>query len=542
MLNAYYKIPKPTNEPIHTYLPGSGERASLKAELQRQASQVVEIPLIIGGKEIHTDHVQNVTMPHDHQHVLAHCSMAGEEELKMAVKAALDAKEEWENLPFEERATIFLKAAELISGPYRNLLNAATMLGQSKTVYQAEIDPACELVDFLRFNVFNAGEIFTQQPESSKGVWNRSLYRPLDGFVLAITPFNFTAIAGNLSAAPAVMGNTAVWKPATTAVLSNYYYMKILIEAGLPAGVVNFIPSRGSDVSRYVISDPNLAGIHFTGSTQVFQSMWAQVGQNISNYKAYPRLVGETGGKDFIFAHASANIDALVCAMVRGSFEYQGQKCSAASRAFIPASIWPQVKEKLLSAIEKIKVGDVQDFTNLMSAVIDRASFNNIVGFIERAKLNPDIEILCGNYDDSKGYFVYPTVLLSSTPDSEPMTREIFGPVLTVYVYPDEKFDETLRQCDEATPYALTGAIFANDRRVVVKMSKALRHAAGNFYINDKPTGAVVGQQPFGGGRASGTNDKAGSTLNLYRWVNVQVTKETLVPGKEIEYPYMQEK
>ncbi len=542
MNNGYYKIAMPANEPGLGYLPGSAERAALKAELAAQSSNVIEIPLIIGGQEVRTGKLMDLVMPHDHHHVLARYHMAGEKELKMAVDAALGAKAEWESMPFEHRAGIFLKAAELLTGPCRARLNAATMLGQSKTVFQAEIDSACELADFLRFNTYFAQEIYSQQPQNSKGVWNRLEYRPLDGFVMAITPFNFTSIGGNLPTAPAIMGNVALWKPSSTAVLSNYYFMRILMEAGLPAGVINFVPSRGSDVSKYVISHKKLAGVHFTGSTAVFKSIWKQVGESIEGYEAYPRLVGETGGKDFVFAHPSAAVEPLVSALVRGAFEYQGQKCSAASRAFIPESLWGQVKPRLLEEAGKLKVGDVADFTTMLGAVIDRASYENIKKYVEEAASSGDSEILCGSMDDSKGYFVSPTVIQCANPYARTMTEEIFGPVLSVYVYPDDALDETLTACCEASPYALTGAIFAQDRAAIQHMEKALTSAAGNFYINDKPTGAVVGQQPFGGGRASGTNDKAGSMLNLYRWTSTRNIKETMVPTSAITYPYMTEK
>ncbi|MBQ3551916.1 MAG: L-glutamate gamma-semialdehyde dehydrogenase [Clostridia bacterium] len=541
MSNAYFIIPTPYNEPIKSYLPGSPERISLKAELKEQASKVVTIPLIIGGKEIYTDSYAEVVMPHDHQHVLARYCIAGEKELKMAVDAALAAKESWEALPFEHRASIFLKAADLLAGPWRNKINAATMLGQSKTVFQAEIDSACELCDFFRFNTYFASEIYQQQPQSTKGIWNRSVYRPLDGFVMAISPFNFTSIGGNLCTAPALMGNVVLWKPASTAVLSNYYVMQMLMEAGLPAGVINFIPSRGYEVSEHVLTHPMLAGFHFTGSTDVFSGVWTTVGNNIKRYASYPRLVGETGGKDFIFAHNSANVDALVAAMVRGAFEYQGQKCSAASRAFIPASIWEEVKVKLLSITATLKQGDVCDFSTFLSAVIDKKSFDTITKYIDLANTSNDAELLCGGYDGSKGYFVKPTVIQALTPDFDTMKVELFGPVLTVYVYDDDKLAETLDICDKATAYALTGAIFAQDRHIIAELEHALRNAAGNFYINDKPTGAVVGQQPFGGARASGTNDKAGSILNLYRWVSPRTIKENFVPIYDITYPYMSE-
>ncbi len=541
MSNAYFQVPTPHNEAVQATLPGSVEKAKLKAELEKQASQVIEIPLIINGERIFTEKKYDVVMPHDHGHVLAKCSVAEPKHLQMALDAAKAAKKDWAAMPFEDRAAIFLSVAERISGPNRYQMSASTMLGQSKTVFQAEIDATCELIDFLRFNAHYASEIFKVQPNSTPGIWNRLSYRPLDGFVLAISPFNFTAIAGNLGSAPAVVGNTVLWKPATTAVLSNYYFMELLLEAGLPNGVINFIPSKGSDISKYVISDPDLGGIHFTGSTSVFQNIWSQVGNDISKYKAYPRLVGETGGKDFVFAHASAHVDGLVTALVRGAFEYQGQKCSAASRAYIPASIWPEVKTKLLSTIEGLKMGDVRDFRNFLSAVIDEKSFDNIEGYIKRAQASPDVEVLCGSCDKSKGYFVSPTVLVTKKADYESMVEEIFGPVLSIYVYEDSQLDEALTLCDQGSPYALTGAIFAQDRQAVIKMSEALQFAAGNFYINDKPTGAVVGQQPFGGSRASGTNDKAGSALNIQRWLNPRTIKETLVPITDITYPYMDE-
>ncbi len=541
MSNAYFMIPKPYNEPVLGYLPGSPERATLKAELKKQSDEVVTIPLIIGGKDVYTQQFGQIVMPHDHGHVLARYCIAGKEELKMAAEAALAAKAAWAKMPFEHRAAIMLKAAELLAGPWRARVNASTMLGQSKTPYQAEIDAACELCDFFRYNSYFASQIYAQQPENSKGVWNRVEYRPLDGFVVAITPFNFTSIGGNLPTAPALMGNTVVWKPSSTAVLSNYYVMRMLMEAGLPAGVINFVPSRGGEVSEVLLTHPKLSGFHFTGSTDVFSGVWATVGKNISAYQSYPRLVGETGGKDFIFAHASADQDALAAAMVRGAYEYQGQKCSAASRAFVPASIWPQVRDKALAMIKPLKVGDVRDFTNFMGAVIDKASFDKLASYIDMAKASPDAEVLCGGYDGSKGYFVYPTLIQAKKPDFPTMVTELFGPVLTVYVYEDDKLDETLTLCDTATAYALTGAIWANDRQAAIHMEEALANAAGNFYINDKPTGAVVGQQPFGGARASGTNDKAGSAQNLYRWASPRAIKETFAPTTAVVYPYMSE-
>lgn len=541
MSNAYFKLQMPDNEPVNSYLPGTPARAALKAELARQASTQVEIPLVIGGKEIFTGTTGKSVMPHDHQHVLATFHMAGEKELKEAVEASMRAKAEWEAMPWEHRAAVFLKAADLLAGPWRDRINAATMLGQSKTAFQAEIDSACELADFLRFNVYFTQQIYAEQPNNTPGVWNRTEYRPLDGFVAAISPFNFTSIGGNLCTAPAIAGNTVVWKPASTAVLSNYYFFKVLEEAGLPAGVINFVPCRGTDVSKYILTDPRLAGFHFTGSTEVFRSVWSLVGEHIGSYINYPRLVGETGGKDFVFAHKSAQVAPLVTALVRGAFEYQGQKCSAASRAFIPASLWPQVKERMLGEISKLKVGDIQDFSNFMGAVIDANSFETIKGFIDRANQSPEAEVLCGGYDDSKGWFISPTVIQAQKADYESMVKEIFGPVLTVYVYPDEELEKTLELCDTATPYALTGAIFAQDRQAIVEMERRLSNAAGNFYINDKPTGAVIGQQPFGGARASGTNDKAGSLLNMYRWISPRTLKESFVPAETVSYPFMEE-
>lgn len=540
MSNGYFKVEMPKNEPVKAYLPGSPERASLKKELERQSAQVVQVPMIIGGKEVWTERKTKAVMPHDHAHVIAEAASGGEKELKDAIAAALAARKAWTEMPMEHRVSIFLKAADLIAGPMRDKVNAATMLGQSKTVYQAEID-TCELIDFLRFNVYYLQQIYDRQPNNTPNVWNRIEYRPLEGFVTAISPFNFTSIGANLPTAPAIAGNVVLWKPATTAVLSNYYVMQALMAAGLPAGVINFVPSRGSDMSKYVLSDPNLAGFHFTGSTEVFSGVYSLVGENIKKYKTYPRLVGETGGKDFIFAHNSADVPGLVAALTRASYEYQGQKCSAASRAFVPASIWPQVKEGMLAEIEKIKIGDITDFTNLMGAVIDASAFKTNKEYIDYAKASGDAEVICGGYDDSKGYFIYPTLIEAKKPDFKTMVEEIFGPVMTVYVYPDDKLDETLASCDTATSYGLSGAIFADDREAIVKMEDALKGTAGNFYINDKPTGAVIGQQPFGGARASGTNDKAGSEINMYRWLSPRTIKELRVPCLDVTYPYMVE-
>ena len=542
MNNAYFHVKPPVNEPIKAYLSGSPEKVALKAELARQLANPVEIPIIIGGKEIRSEHKGKMICPHDHQKVLGEYSIAGEKELGMAIEAAEAAKEEWENMPWEHRATIFLKAADLLTGKYRTKVSASCMLGQSKNAYQAEIDVICELADFLRFNAYYVQEIYKQQPLSTDGVWNRVEYRALDGFVAAITPFNFTSIAGNLPTAPAMCGNTVLWKPSSTSVLSSYYVMQILIEAGLPAGVINFLPCRGTDFGKVVLPHPKMAGFHFTGSTSVFNGIWQQVGQNINNYVTYPRLVGETGGKDFIFVHESADVEALTCAIVLGAFEYQGQKCSAASRAYIPESLWGAVKVGLEREIGKIKMGDVCDFTNLMNAVIDQKSFKKIKTYLDYAQESKDADIIIGGKcDDSTGYFVEPTVILAKTPTFKTMVEEIFGPVITIYVYPNDKLDETLKSCDTATSYALTGAVFAQDRAAIIKIAKILDHAAGNFYINDKPTGAVVGQQPFGGGRRSGTNDKAGSAINLYRWMNQRAIKETLVSRTVVNYPYMGE-
>lgn len=539
MNNAIFNIPTPVNETVLSYAVGSKERSDLKQMLHNLSSTVMDIPLIINGKSITTSNIKQVVMPHNHKHILANYSIAGANEMQLAINSAMAAKNTWADMPFEHRSAIFLKAAELISTKYRAAINAATMLGQSKTCYQAEIDSACELADFLRFNVYFAETIYRQQPISTKGVINRMEYRPLDGFVTAISPFNFTAIGGNLSSSPAIMGNTVIWKPASTSILSNYIIMQILMEAGLPDGVINFLPCEGSEISKNVLSNSNLAGLHFTGSTAVFNTIWKNIGNSIDNYISYPRLVGETGGKDFIFAHSSACTDELVTAMVRGAFEYQGQKCSAASRAFIPSSLWTAVKTKLLREIAKIKVGDVADFSNFMGAVIDEKAFDSIVKYIDNAKKCKDAEVLCGSYDKSVGYFITPTVIVAKTPDYVSMKEEIFGPVLTIYVYEDSDFEKTLKICDTGSPYALTGAIFATPREVIVHMEQALSNCAGNFYINDKPTGAVVGQQPFGGARASGTNDKAGSVLNLYRWVSPRTIKETLIPAAAFEYPFM---
>jgi 1-pyrroline-5-carboxylate dehydrogenase len=542
MNNAVIQTPHPVNEPVMSYAPGSQEKKALKAALEEMASRQVDIPIVIGGKEIRTGNLGKVVMPHDHQHVLGSYHKAGPAEVQLAIDTAVAAQAGWEKFRWEERASIFLKAAELLAVKYRAKMNACAMLNGGKTAFQAEIDAACELIDFLRFNVRYAQEIYQKQPESSPGVWNYVQHRPLEGFVFAVTPFNFTAIAGNLPTAPAIMGNTVVWKPASSLVYTPWLFMQMLEEAGLPPGVINFVPGAGANVGDTCLADPNLAGIHFTGSTRVFQQMWKTIGENIASYKSYPRIVGETGGKDFVFAHPSADTATLVTALVRGSFEYQGQKCSAASRAYIPRSIWPAVEEGLKAQIGRIKMGPPTDFRNFFGAVIDQAAFSSIAAYIDYANENEGGEVIIGGTcDDSKGYFIEPTVILASDPYFKTMVEEIFGPVLTLYVYDDEKYEETLDLCDSSSMYALTGAIFSKDRGAVSTAISKLEHAAGNFYINDKPTGAVVGQQPFGGGRASGTNDKAGSQANLMRWVSTRTIKETFVPPTDFAYPFMGE-
>ena len=535
-----YRVPEPTNEPIFTYAPGEAARLDLKESLKRLSRDCLEIPCVIGGKEVRTGNIRQVRMPHSHHEVIAKFHVAGPQELQAAAEAAQKAKAHWENLAWTDRVKIFLKAADLLAGPYRSILNGATMLGQSKNVYQAEIDSACELIDFFRFNAYFYQQIQDQQPLSVPGVSNRLHYRALEGFVLAITPFNFTAIGGNLAAAPAMMGNTVVWKPSDTQMLSAYCTLKLLQEAGLPDGVINFVAADGPVTSQALLGRRDLAGVHFTGSTATFQHIYKTVSENVGNYRSYPRIVGETGGKDFVFAHPSADAEALVVALVRGAFEYQGQKCSAASRAYIPQSIWTKIKDRLVEEVRAIKMGDVRDFRNLVNAVIDERSFNKISSYLEHAKQSNDAEILVGGGANSEiGYFIEPTVILAKSPTYKSMCDEIFGPVLTVYVYEDSKLDETLKLCDETSPYALTGAVFAQDRAAVDYISLRLQHAAGNFYINDKPTGAVVGQQPFGGARASGTNDKAGSIINLYRWASPRTIKENLSPPKSVGYPFM---
>ncbi len=542
MNNAVITTPTPKNEPVLDYAPGSPEKQALKAAVAEAAGQQIEIPLVIGGRRVETGRLGQCVMPHDHQHVLATYHKAGPEEVQMAIGAAVAAQADWQAFRWEERASIFLKAADLLATKYRAAMNAASMLNGGKTVFQAEIDAACELIDFLRFNVRYAQEIYEKQPESSPGVWNYVQQRPLEGFVFAVAPFNFTAIAGNLPTAPAIMGNTVVWKPASSLVYTPWLFMRILEEAGLPPGVINFVPGSGGDVGDTCLADPNLAGIHFTGSTRVFQGMWRTIGENIASYKSYPRIVGETGGKDFVFAHASADVPTLVAALVRGAFEYQGQKCSAASRAYIPRSLWVEVEPALRESIGRIRMGPPTDFRNFFGAVIDRGAFDSISGYLDYARENEGGEILIGGgCDDSVGYFIEPTVIVASDPQFKTMVEEIFGPVLTIFVYEDDAFEATLELCDRSSPYALTGSILGQDRRAVSTAMKKLEHAAGNFYINDKPTGAVVGQQPFGGGRASGTNDKAGSQANLMRWVSTRTIKETFVPPTDFPYPFMGE-
>lgn len=540
MNNTIFSFPKPQNEPVLGYKPGSAERKEIRKALEELYNQVTDIPAIIGGKEIRTAETGTVVMPTENHHVLAKYYKVGEKEVQMAIDAAMQAHDEWANTPWIDRASVMLKIATLITGKYRWLINAATMLGQGKTTMQAEIDSACELADFLRYNAFYASQIYSDQPCSDAGTLNYVTYRPLEGFVFAITPFNFTSIASNLCLSPVLMGNVCIWKPSTTSLLSNYLLMKIYKEAGVPDGVVNFLPGSSSVIGKVAFADRNLAGVHFTGSTRTFNSFWKSIGDNIQNYRTYPKIVGETGGKDFIFAHNSAAADQVATAIVRGAFEFQGQKCSAASRAYVPASLWPEVKEIVGKMMAEIKMGDVRDFSAFVNAVIDEASFDNNMRYIEYAKESPDAEIVFGGHGDkSQGWFIEPTVILAKTPQFKSMCEEIFGPVITVYVYDDDKYEETLHLCDQTSPYALTGAIFATDRKALRQGADILKYAAGNIYYNDKPTGAVVGQQPFGGARASGTNDKAGSYLNLIRWVSPQAIKETFDAAHDYKYPFI---
>jgi 1-pyrroline-5-carboxylate dehydrogenase len=534
------RVPAPVNEPVKGYAPGSPDRASLKARLDTMADERIEIPLIIGGLEVRTGDVAQAAMPHAHQHVLGDYHKARPEDIDRAIDTARHAQAEWSRWPWEDRAAVFLRAAELLATTWRDTVNAATMLGQSKTVFQAEIDSACELIDFYRFGAAFAQQIYDEQPTNGPGVWNTMEYRPLEGFVYAISPFNFTAIGGNLAGSPALMGNTVVWKPASSAMMSAYYVMRLLEEAGLPPGVINFVPGDAAPISERLLLHEDLAGVHFTGSTAVFNSMWKTIGGNMARYRSYPRIVGETGGKDFIVAHASADADALAVAIVRGGFEYQGQKCSAASRVYVPRSLWKDVRDRTVAIIDGIRMGDVRDFRNFMGAVIDERAFAKISSYLDEARKSARI-VAGGKADRREGWFIAPTLVEVEDPGHRLMREEIFGPVVTAYVYPDERYRETLELVDRTSPYALTGSIFARDRAAILEASAALRNAAGNFYINDKPTGAVVGQQPFGGARASGTNDKAGSKWNLMRWVSPRAIKETFVPARDYRYPFMSE-
>lgn len=542
MPDATFLLPPPKNEPVLSYAPGSPERADLKAAIMALKGQRVEIPMHIGGQPVRTGEKISIHPPHDHKHLLGHFFKGGSEHVHQAIQAALKAKPAWEAMPWQERAAVFLKAADLLGGPFRAKMNAATMLGQSKNAFQAEIDSVAELCDFFRFNAQFMTDIYKQQPESPAGIWNRLEYRPLEGFVFALTPFNFTSIAGNLPAAPALMGNTVVWKPAETQIYSAAVIMEIFEAAGLPPGVINLIFVDGPIAGDIIFGHPAFAGLHFTGSTKVFQYLWQTIGKNISKYHSYPRIVGETGGKDFVLAHPSADPKALAVALSRGAFEYQGQKCSAASRAYIPKSLWKSVKTSLLEDLESMRMGSPEDFTNFINAVIDERAFDKITSYIAQAKKDPGAEIIAGGvYDKTEGYFIRPTVIVVDDPHYKTMEEEIFGPVLTIHVYNDRAWDKTLELVDRTSPYALTGAVFATDRAAIAQATEKLRHAAGNFYINDKPTGAVVGQQPFGGARASGTNDKAGSVFNLLRWVSPRTIKENFVPPTDYRYPFMAE-
>jgi len=540
MSNAIFKTPIPINEPVRSYTPGSADREALIAAITDLKSKEHDIPMIINGKEVRTKKKISVHPPHEHKHTLGNYYKGDAKNIKDAIDAALEAKEAWANLAWEQRASIFLKAADLLAGPYRMKLNAATMLGQSKNVYQAEIDSACELIDFLRFNVYYMTEIYSVQPESNPGMWNRLEWRPLEGFIFALTPFNFTAIAGNLPSSPAMMGNVVVWKPAETQIFSAQVIMEVFREAGLPDGVINLVFVSGQEAGEVIFTHPHFAGLHFTGGTNTFNAIWKKIGDNIEKYKSYPRIVGETGGKDFVMVHPSASATEVATALVRGAFEYQGQKCSAASRAYIPKSLWSKVLKKMKKDIETFSMGSTEDFGNFINAVIDEKSFDSLAGFIEKARKSKKAEIVIGGtYDKTEGFYIAPTVIETSEPKYETMCTELFGPVLTVYVYKDKDFEETLKLVDQTSPYALTGSIFAKDRYAIDLATKILVNSAGNFYINDKPTGAVVGQQPFGGARGSGTNDKAGSVLNLYRWVSARTIKETFVPPVDYRYPFL---
>lgn len=542
MATGFFNVPNPVNEPVKSYAPGSPERKELQAALAGARAKQIDVPMYIGGEEVHTDNKKAMSPPHDHQHVLGHFSAGDASHVKAAIDAAMAAKADWASMGWEHRASIFLKAAELIAGPYRAKLNAATMLGQSKNAFQAEIDSACEIIDFLRFNVKYMTEIYAQQPESSPGIWNRLEQRPLEGFVFALTPFNFTAIAGNLPTSAAMMGNTVVWKPSNTQIYSANVLMEVFIEAGVPAGVINLVYVDGPTAGDVIFSHPDFGGIHFTGSTGVFQHIWKTIGENIYKYRSYPRIVGETGGKDFIMVHKSSDAKEVATAISRGAFEYQGQKCSAASRAYIPSNLWDEVIGYVKEDLNSMKMGGTEDFTNFINAVIDEKSFDKIAKYIDDAKADPEVEVVAGgNYDKSKGYFIQPTILKANDPKYTTMCEEIFGPVLTVYVYDEDKFEETLDLLDDTSIYALTGSIFSKDRYAAELATRRLDQSAGNFYINDKPTGAVVGQQPFGGARGSGTNDKAGSMINLLRWVSPRTIKETFVPPTDYRYPFLGE-
>ena len=540
--NKVFEFTRPVNEVPLSYAPGSKEREEVKQKLQELSSRVEEIPLVIGGEKVESGNVGEVRMPHNHGKVIARYQKAGKKEIEMAVEAAREAKHDWERMPWDKRAIIFRKVAAKLSGPFRSTINAATMLGQGKDVYQADIEAACELIDFLNFNSYYLNDIYKDQPESLRTVINQTEYRALEGFIFAVSPFNFTAIGGNLPSAPAMAGNTVLWKPASTAVFSNYLVMRLFEECGLPPGVINFIPGSGSEVGPLVLEQPELAGVHFTGSSEVFRGMWETIGKNIAKYKTYPRIVGETGGKDFVVAHPTADKDEVTTALIRGSFEYQGQKCSAASRAYIAESLWAKMRDGLVETTEGIKVGGVEDFSNYLSAVIDRAAYDKIVGYIEYARKSDEAEIIAGGkYDDSVGYFIRPTLILTTNPKFKTMEEEIFGPVLTIYIYPDEKYEETLHLCNETSEYGLTGSTMAKDRDALNLAEDILTHAARNYYVNDKPTAAIVGQQPFGGSRASGTNDKAGAMWNMIRWVSPRSIKETLDPPKDYRYPHLEE-
>ena len=540
VVSAIRRVPPPVNEPVKSYAPGSAEKAELKAMLARMAAERVDVPIIVGGKEIRTGDTVEITTPHDHRHVMGVWHKARRSDVEQAIAVAIEARREWSSWPWEDRAAVLLRAAELLTTSWRATLNAATILNQSKTVFQSEIDAACELIDFWRFNVHFAQELLSEQPIADHTMWNQIDYRALEGFVYAVSPFNFTSIGGNLSTAPALMGNAVLWKPASTAVLSGYTIMKILEAAGLPPGVINFLPGNAADITAAVLASPDFAGIHFTGGTDVFNSMWKSVGENVSRYRSYPRLVGETGGKDFLIAHASADPQALAVAIARGGYEYQGQKCSALSRVYVPQSMWSDVRDRVVAMLKDMKVGDPSDFRNFMGAVIDRKSFEKISGYLDDAKRNARI-LTGGGANAEKGYFIEPTLIETSDPAYRSMCEEIFGPVVTAFAYPDDRWSDALALVDQTSPYALTGAVFAQDRRAVREAMAALRNAAGNFYVNDKPTGAVVGQQPFGGARASGTNDKAGSKLNLVRWTSARSIKENFAPPRDYRYPFMAE-